>query len=193
MELKNIVNFLFELGKMRYIARSGWSIIGVRDPDNISEHSLRTAQVAFALAVLEGHEDPYRVCAMGVFHEIGEVRVGDQNKINSRYVNADETKAVKDQTLPLGEIGERIMELWQECEDSKTHTGMIAKDADRLELMITAKEYMESGYPEARDWFDRASQRLQTESAKKLSSELEKMSSNDWWRGLKMPVVAEKK
>jgi len=171
---------------MKAIRRSGWSILGMKDQESISEHSLRVAQIAFILAVMEKHEDPNRVCAMGVFHEIGEIRIGDVDKINLRYLKADEAGAVKDQTSPLDEAGKQIAELWKESDEHETHGGMIAKDADRLELMVTAKEYMENGYPEAVDWFNNPMGKLQTESAKQLGEALKNSSANDWWKGLKV-------
>ncbi len=44
---------------------------------------------------------------------------------------------------------------WIEALDNKKgHFGKILKDADLLENALTAKEYMEQGHKEAKQWLD---------------------------------------
>lgn len=185
MKLKPIVNFIFELGQLAFTPRSGWQHLRTKTPQNDAEHSARVGQIAFILAIMEGLPNPYRAAAAGLFHEIGETRTLDHNRISKRYVQNDEARAIHDQTEPLGEAGEKIRILWEEYEYSTTPAGRIAKDADRLEMMFCAKEYMESGYPNAVDWFNAVPPLLMTASAKKLAEELRTASSHDWWRNIK--------
>ena len=182
--LKNIIHFIFELGHQRHTPRSGWQYLRIKDLQNDAEHSVRVAQIAYLLAVLEGHDDPCRIATIGLFHEISEIRTNDPNAISKQYVVSDEDRAVKDQTADIGEAGNKILEMWRECLEHKTHAGKIAKDADRLEMMFTAKEYMEAGYPDAVDWFKSAIGLLETKTAKELAEELSGISSNEWWRKL---------
>ena len=57
--------------------------------------------------------------------------------------------------------------------------------ADLLENAFQAKEYIEIGYKDAQNWIDNIRTILKTGSAKKLLDEIEKTSSNEWWKNLK--------
>jgi len=185
METKNLIKFFFELGQQRRVSHEGWKLLGIRHPDNVAEHSLRAAQIGYALAVMEGYDKPEEVCAMLVFHDMAECRVGDLHKVAARYVEADEVRAAEEQTRELGEFGEKILGLWRQVEDKSTPAGRIAKDADYLETAVTGKEYLEQGHVYAQDWIGNVANALKTESAKKLVAELQQTDSNAWWQGLK--------
>ena len=184
MEDKNIWDFIFELGQQKLVLRDGLRLAGIKERDSIAEHTLRTAQIAFILAKLENYENPYEVCTIAVFHEIGECRTGDINKVMNRYIKCDEEISVKEQTEKLCEIGKEIKEFWSRCEKRNDKAGIIARDADLLELATTAKEFLEKGY-KTEDWIDNQVKRLQTKSAKKLAATLKDQKSTDWWKGLK--------
>ncbi len=185
MEPKNLIKFFFELGQQRRVSHEGWKLLGIRHPDNVAEHSLRAAQIGYALAVMEGYEKPEEVSAMLVFHDMAECRVGDLHKVAARYVEADEVRAAEDQTRELGEFGEKILGLWRQVEEKNTVAGRIAKDSDYLEAAVTGKEYVEQGHAFAQDWINAVSKAVKTESAKKLVAVLQETDSNEWWQGLK--------
>ncbi|MBM3204648.1 HD domain-containing protein [Candidatus Uhrbacteria bacterium] len=182
---KEILNFFFELGQLRRIKHEGWRLAGIEYPDSVAEHSLRAAQIGLVLAHLETYENPLEVCAMLVFHDIGECRIGDLHKVANRYVQVDEDRAVKEQLVSLGEVGESIYTLWKQVEHKDTRAGIIAKDADYVEQGILAKEYVERGYVSAEDWIKNTSRAVKTDSAKRLLAELPHTTSTDWWHGLK--------
>jgi putative hydrolases of HD superfamily len=178
-------NFFYELGMLRRIQREGWKLLGVNQPESVAEHSLRAAQIAYVLAILEQHPSPETICSMLVFHDIGECRIGDVQKVANRYVTADERGAVSEQLEPLDKIGNRILMLWDQIELLDTTAGIIAKDADLLELAITAAEYRKQGFIAAEDWLNKTERRLQTISAKKLFTSIIQTDPMHWWDGLK--------
>lgn len=180
-----IPNFIFELGQLRRVKHEGWRLAGVEYPESVAEHSLRAAQIAYILANLEGHPNPFEICTMLVFHDIAEARLGDIHKVANRYIEAQERKALVDQLTPLGEMGLSILSLWDQVESASTDAGCIARDADKLEQAVTAREYLEQGHPAAQEWINNVKLLLCTESAKNLLSELEHCNSTDWWKGLK--------
>lgn len=184
MSNKPLINFLFELGQLQRIKHEGFRLAGVESPPSIAEHSLRSAQIAYFLAKMEGYDNPHEVVSMCIFHDIGEARVGDIHKVANRYVDADEIQAVKDQLSPI-ENSKDILRLWKECEDTSSTAGTIAKDADRLETAIAAKEYVEKGYKSTEDWINNVRKLLKTDSAKNLLDEMAEMKSTDWWQDLK--------
>lgn len=185
MDNKNILNFFFELGQLKRIKHEGWRVAGVENPDSVADHTMRAAQIGFVLARLEKHTNPMEICTIIVFHDIEECRIGDIHKVANRYISADGERAVKEQTEKLGDIGKEILELWKKKKYDNTTEGIIAKDADLLEQAISAKEYVEKGYPFAEDRINNVSKKLQTKSAKKIIADLKKSNSNNWWQGLK--------
>ena len=181
--MKDIVNFIFELENMQRIKHEGWRLAGVNNPESIADHSLNAAQIGFILAKLEG-EDPYKVCSMLVFHDIAEVRTGDIHKVANRYVKNDEERALKDQLNKL-DFGEEILDLWKQVEYKETKAGIVAKDADLLEMAFKAKQYIEQGHSSAIDWINNIKENIKTDSAKKILKQLKETNSTDWWKGLK--------
>jgi putative hydrolases of HD superfamily len=179
-----LIKFIFELAQLRRIKHEGFRLAGVDNPLSVADHSLRSAQIGYFLAKMEHYENPYEVVTMLVFHDIGECRTGDIHKVANRYLKADEESAVKDQVRPL-EDGQELLELWKQTETRSSIPGVIAKDADYLEKAFTAKEYTETGYKSAEDWIKNVRKHLQTKSAKTLLEEMAKMTSTDWWDGLK--------
>ena len=184
MKLKNFWKWVFELGQLKRVERQGWKLLGIKDCESVAEHNLRAAQIAFVLAIMERYPNPFEVCTLSVFHELDECRIGDINKVANRYVKAEKERAVKEQTENLGKIGLEIFGLWKKGM-SNTKAGIIARDADLLEVAATAKELYEKGYEYAKDWIKNVSLKLRTKSAKKLLEEMEKVNSNEWWQGLK--------
>jgi putative hydrolase of HD superfamily len=161
-------------------------MIGVENPESVAEHSLRAAQIAWVLARMEEHPNPHEVVTMVIFHDMAECRVGDIHKLGCRYVTVDETTAIIEQASRLGpELGPELVGLWQQKADRSTAAGIIAKDADYVELAVRAREYIERGYTEANEWFESARRGVQTKSAKELLEELPKVRSSSWWEGLK--------
>lgn len=183
--MRDICDLIYELGQLRRIKHEGWKLSGVDSPESIAEHSLRAAQIGFILAKLEGHENPEKVCAILVFHDIDECRIGDIHKVANRYIESDEERAVMEQTEKLREIGRDIFHLWKQAEYKDTKAGVIAKDADLFEMAATAREYMERGFISTQDWIKNITKKLQTESAKKLLKLLNNSNPNEWWKGLK--------
>jgi len=184
--IKKITNFLFELGALKHVKRSGWWIINVKDPENVAEHSFRSGVLGYLLAKLE-NVDINKVSMMCLFNDLHEARLNDLHKVGHRYIDFKkaETAAHKEQTDSLGEFGKEIFSLHKELQDQKTKESIVARDADLLENAFQAKEYIEIGYKDAQNWLDNIRKILKTKSAKQLLDEIEKTSSNEWWKNLK--------
>jgi putative hydrolase of HD superfamily len=188
MDIKSIVNFIFELNQLKRQRHSGFQLAGIKNPDTIAEHVLRAAQIGYILATMEGDANPETVCAMIMIHDNGEARIGDQNKVSARYFSKDnaEEKAFNEQLENLGsKINEKWSAYFQQFEKRNTKEGIIAKDADWLETAFQAKEYLDLGYESAQDWINNVEKALETSAAKKLLAEMKKTKFTDWWKDLK--------
>jgi putative hydrolase of HD superfamily len=185
MILKEVISFFFEMGQLSRVKREGWRLLGIESPESIADHTLRAAQIGWILAKMEGYENPHEVAAIVIFHDIGEARVGDIHKLANRYITVDEAAAVQEQTSRLGEIGGEVLKLWDSIESRSNQAGILAKDADLLELAVRAREYIQQGFSDAQEWFDAARTRVQSNTAKQLIAELASVSPTAWWHGLK--------
>lgn len=187
MNTKKIVNFIFELNQLKRERRSGFLMAGVDRPDSIAEHALRAAQIGYILAVMEKYERPEEVGMMMVIHDNAEARIGDHHKVAARYMSKEpERLAYLEQIEGLGkEIEEKWLDYFNQHEKRDTKAGVIAKDADWLEMAFQAKEYLDLGHKSATDWINNVEKAVETKSAKEIIKVMKKTEFTDWWQGLK--------
>ncbi len=185
--MRELANFLFEVGNLKNVDRSGWWLLGNKVPESVAEHSFRCAILGYILAKLE-NVDSSKVVMMCLFHDVHESRTNDLHKIAQKYINLEEAgdKVMKEQLGSLkGFIGEEIKDVLGELVSQETTESIVAKDADILECAMQAREYQVQGYDDAVDWLERADDRLKCKSSKKLLSILKQSDPNEWWKKLK--------
>ena len=183
----DIAKYLYEIGLLKRVKRSGWWIAGIDDPESVAEHSFRTAIIAYILGQLEG-VDPERVALMALFHDVGETRISDLHRIAQRYLNRKEVdqKVMKEQLEKLpDEVASHLKSLFSEMEDPSSIEAKVAHDADILECLLQAREYQALGYGDVADWISNCQAALSTDSAKSIANGCIKVQPRDWWQGLK--------
>jgi putative hydrolase of HD superfamily len=183
--IKNVVNFLFEMGKLEYTPRSGWQYLGIRDPESVGEHTAGAAQIAFVLAIMEGHKNPCHCATLALWHDVDEVRILDQNRVSKGYNKTNHDQAMHDQVFGLGNVGDGVTVVRNEFEEGKTKGSIIAQDADVLQMIRKARELVVRGYSDAQEWIDSNIPRLQTKSAQLLAEEIRNADPNAWWKNFK--------
>ena len=186
--MEELIKFLFEVGHLKNVQRSGWWLIGKRAPESVAEHSFRCAVLGYFLAKLE-NLDTSRVILMCLFHDLHESRTNDFHKIAQSYLNLKEgeNKASQDQIKSLNN-SERaeIGNILKEFSDQETRESAVAKDADILECTLQAREYqVQQGLKDAEDWMKNAQGTLKSEAAKKLLTLIKDSDPNEWWKKLK--------
>ncbi len=184
---KEIAKFLYEVGQLKRVKRSGWWIAGIKDPESVAEHSFRTAVVAYLLAHLEG-ADTGKAVLMALFHDLPEARTNDAHRIVRRYADWRDVdkKAMGEQNKRLPEeAAKEVVSFFEEFEKGDSPEAKLARDADLLECLVQAREYQAIGYHDVADWILNARAALTTESAKKIAAECLKTSPSEWWQGLK--------
>ena len=177
--MKNIANFLFEVGMLKRTPRTGFQFLG-SGAESVAEHSFRSAMIGYTLAQLDGQADVGRVLQLCLFHDIPEARIGDLNYVNKKYVKPDEEKAVEDlaRQLPFGDDYRQTL---QEFIANQSHEAQLAHDADQLEMVLSLKEYKDLGNRYAEEWYPFSLQRLQTPVAKQLAATIWETDSSKWW------------
>jgi putative hydrolases of HD superfamily len=177
--MDSIANFLFEVGMLSRLPRSGYQFLG-SGKESVAEHILRTVFVAYTLCKMDESLDEPRVLKMCILHDLPEARTGDMNYVNKKYVKVDEEKAVAELTQSLF-FGNDIKEAIDEFNRRETRESLIARDADQIALILQLKECGDLGNKYAEEWIGFALQRLSTENGKKLSERITKTDSSEWW------------
>lgn len=74
--MKNILNFLIEVNKLKEMPRTGWVLMNVKNPETVAEHTFRAAVLSWFLARKE-KLDVKKAILTALFHDLCEVYGGD--------------------------------------------------------------------------------------------------------------------
>ena len=184
---KDVAKFLYEMGQLKRVKRSGWWIAGVKDPESVAEHTFRTAVIAYLLARLQG-ADTGKAVLMALFHDLPETRTNDAHRIVRRYADWRDVdkKAIAEQSKRLpDDAANQMVSLYEEFEKEVSSEAKVVRDADLLECIVQAREYQTLGYQDVADWIVNAQAALKTEPAKNIAAECLRTEPKEWWQGLK--------
>lgn len=144
------------LSRMKYIHR--WGLMRNTKSENLSEHSLETAFIAYALAVIRnrrlgGNVDADRAAVLAMFHDAPEIITGDlptpvkydNPGIRDAYRRIEE--AAEDRLLSLlpGDLREDFTPLFRRGD---TELAAIVRAADKLSALIKCIEEKKMGNTE---------------------------------------------
>ena len=177
--MKDIINFLFEVGMLKKTPRTGYQFLG-SGKESVAEHTFRMTIIGYLLSLQEPQADSMKTTLMCLFHDLHEARTGDLNYVNKRYVQIDEDKAIQDLAKGLP-FSDQIVSLTREFTEGKSVEARISRDADQLDLILSLKEQQDLGNTYAREWLHYALKRLQTEAARSMAQEILETDSTEWW------------
>jgi putative hydrolase of HD superfamily len=182
-ELEGLTNFLYEMGLLKRYKRTGWWIAGIDNPESIAEHSFRTAIIGYLLAVMEG-ADPARTATLCLFHDTQETRIGDVPSVGKAYVvTAPNPEVTADQVAGFpAEISQAVRQVVEEFESHETLEAQLAKDADKLECLIQAREYQAQGHQDVPPWIETSAAALRSTSARQLAEACQQVPPRQWWK-----------
>lgn len=178
-ELGSIVDFMFEVGILAKTPRSGFHFLGSGD-QSVAEHINRVSFIGFTLGMMSPGVDVGKILKMCLLHDLHESRISDLNYVHQKYTERLEKKALEDLagTLPFGN---QVVELVEEYEKRESIESRLAKDADRIEWLISLKEQFDIGNSKASDWMENAIKRMDTDLAKEISNKIINTESDHWW------------
>lgn len=175
------VDFVFEMGMLANIPRSGNAFLG-SGKQTVAEHSFRCAFIGYLLSQITTlSHDPYKLLCMCIFHDASETRIGDLNYLQQLYLSVD-TDQIWADIENLSSLGSKIHSLNDEFEKKVSNESLLAHDADILELLFFLKEQHDLGNPRALEWFANAEKKLLTIEAKSLAGELKERKADEWWK-----------
>ena len=173
--------FLYEIGLLKRSPRTGWAVAGVPAAESVAEHSFRASITAAVIAVAEA-ADPQRAAFLALWHDTQETRTTDLHHLTKRYVTtAANTPVTGDQVRPLPPgIASMIAGAVSEYEAGQTPEAVCARDADKLECLLQAREYQDQGHQNLQPWIDSSLASLHTTTAKQLASEALNQNTLEW-------------
>ncbi len=183
----DLAKYMYEIGQMKRVQRSGWWLAGIADPESVAEHSFRAAILGYILASLEG-ADPMKTAMLCLFHDTHEARINDLHRVAKRYIETgiSEREAFSEQVERLPEkIAAEVASFISAYEGKESLESKVAHDSDLLECLIQAREYQAQGYADVEDWIVNCQAGLKTASAQKLAKECLETEPRAWWQGLK--------
>lgn len=177
------MRYLYEIGQLKLAKRTGWWHAGVPEPESIADHTFRTAVIGYALAVLE-QADPNLTAVLCLFHDVTETRIGDIPNVAKRYVSHEsEVRITADQVdgMPSA-LREAIMGTVTQFAAQDSPEALLAKDADRLECLMQAREYEHQGFRNTRPWMESSRAKLRSRSARLLAERALVLPPDQWWK-----------
>ena len=171
--MKDLVNFLIEIGKLKKTKRRGWVLRGMRDSETIAAHTFRMAIMAWFLGK-QKKLDMDKVIKMSLIHDLCEVYAGDatpydkilpknkkelkkmfdnwprsskkekEKKFFEKYKK--ENQALEKLILKLpSSLKKEVRDLWSNYENGLTKEGRFVRQVDRVENLLQALEYRKEG------------------------------------------------
>lgn len=172
--------FLFEMGHLKNLPRSGWLLLGIPKPESVAEHSFRVGITGMALAAIEG-ADVGHTAALCILHDAHETRIGDVPSVGRAYVTTAAPEAVSaHQTSGMPhEAAKAFQELTAEYEATETVESQLAHDADKIETLLQAIEYGKRGF-DTEPWLETSLAALRTKAGQRLAQAI---TAGDprWW------------
>jgi putative hydrolase of HD superfamily len=179
--LTGVATYLFEMGHLKQLTRSGWLLLGIPQPETVAEHSFRVGVVGITLAALEG-ADVGRTAALCLLHDAHETRIGDVPSVGRAYVTTAVPEAVSaHQTSAMPDAAAKVVQdLVAEYEATETIESRVAHDADKIETLIQAAEYQAQGY-DTTSWRESSLAALRTDSGRRLAQAIGSTDPHGWW------------
>lgn len=183
MNLTNLTHYLYETQYLKQLKHSGWTLVHAPRPDSVAEHALLASQIAFFISESENAETS-KVLEMIIFHDNAETRIGDLNKLQTRYIDhkvKTERKALEDQTNFMPEnLKTRFLENFDEMENAETLEAQVVKDADYLEQGFQARIFQAGGQTGLERWLENIKKSLKTKTGRKIFQEMMETQPHSW-------------
>ena len=145
-------HFYAMMSRMKNIYR--WGLMRNTRRENLSEHSLETAQIAHALAIINnkrlgGNADPQKAAVAAVYHDSTEIITGDM-PTPIKYYNSEIKSAYKQIEAAAGDslinmLPEDFKEDFKPVFSPDTETKRLLKAADKLSALIKCIEELKMG------------------------------------------------
>jgi putative hydrolase of HD superfamily len=173
--MKNKLDFLIEINKLKKTPRTGWVLRKVENPETIAEHIFRVAIVSWLLS-MEKKINVEKVIKIALSHDLCEVYAGDvtpffyyanlpkdkkkRRKVLMKWVRLSKKEKEKRGRAKLNKEKKSLLKLirgleprlkkeifssWFDYERGISKEGKFVKQVDKIETLIQSIEYFGSG------------------------------------------------
>ena len=188
--MKDLINFFIDLGRLKKMPKRGWVLIGVKDPESVSDHSFRVAVMAWLLAKEKKEKlNIEKVIKIALAHDLCETFCGDLTPYDYGSLLPEDKKEWprsfdKWPRLSGEEKVKRNKEKYQRESDSLKRLLSDLPLPAKKEIMALWQEYEKGSNKEAR--FVKQINRLETLfQALEYARENKKPPYRSWWIGSK--------
>lgn len=154
-KIRNFIAFQKYADTLKHLKRTGWVMSGVSEPETVASHSWRMAVMALQSAQYIKSEgaDLMQVLKLCLLHDVAEGVIGDivpehhqdaGEKISDIQKEEMEKKASRNLAEEMD--FKDILSVFEEYNSGTTKEARIAKDLDKLDMLIQAEAYREK-YP----------------------------------------------
>jgi len=181
MNEKNLLKLMLELGILSRTPRTGPYHVGITNHETSSAHSFRTSALAYFIAQ-EEKVDVAKVLKMCLVHDFPETRLLNQTFVQGKFYSVkDKQNKVLSEQLRNLKGSDELKKVFGEFIKGETKESKVVQDANILEALIEAKEYIQQGIKIMERWFLDKKRELKTETAKKIFDVLKKETIY-WWK-----------
>ncbi len=169
--MKNILDFLIEVGKLKKMSRTGFVWLGIKNPETIAQHVFRVAIMNWILGKkIKPKLNLEKVIKISLVHDLCEVYAGDmtpywgllpkdkkkRREILKRWVRLTQNVKIKREREKFKKEKESLLRLikslkpkskkemmncWLEYERLSSKEGRFVKQGDKIETLLQALEY----------------------------------------------------
>ncbi|RCK78641.1 MAG: Nucleotidase YfbR, HD superfamily [Candidatus Ozemobacter sibiricus] len=161
-DLTALEPFFHDFLTLKKLRRTGWQLRGHRTGESLADHCFGVVLLTLTLAdqITSHRIDRARAVVMATVHELAEARVGDIPYTALPYFPDKaraEDRAMTDLLRPLQEPGEAYLALFREFESGATVEARFVRAIDKLEMLLTARDYEHTGITSLGDFWTNAS------------------------------------
>ena len=145
--LQGIIKFLKMSGTLKKIQRTGWVDVEVYEPESVADHSFRTAVLCMLYSDLK-NLDTLKMLKMALIHDLPEAIIGDLMPSQKTPKTKKDEQDAMCHILSLLPEKQRTdyLAVWTEYQQGKTKEAKAARQLDKIEMAIQAKEYEKMGH-----------------------------------------------
>lgn len=172
----SLIEFLFTIGNLKIIPRTGWTRYPIPRPESVADHSFRLVTMAMLLAPSFG-VDPDKATKMAILHDLGESLIGDVVTDGGRVdlpnlpqKLLDEREALRTILEPIG--AGHYIDLFDEFMANETPEAQFINQLDKLEMAVQAREYELAHGVELEEFYVSAEHRIHNPILKRILSGL---------------------
>ena len=149
--MKSLIRFFRSVGSLKKTVRTGWLRAGITNPESVAEHTLRSTFIAMCIGDLKGLNTE-KLMKMMLLHDLQEALTGDYDTHAKQAFEENELRAIEVEAIQqvLSLLPKRLKSnyfpLWKEFHDKTTLEAKIARQVDKLEMLLQALEYEKEGY-----------------------------------------------